>query len=1084
LQQEIGLGDAASITAVEIRWPGSGTVQTLTALELDKCYRVWEDAKSAEPVTLKTFLSAYPKHLKRIIIIAETRSPTCAVEDERRSGYKNVMKPRPWKALAFSFAALAALCSATEGPGAVPSPAEALKRMRVADGFEVKLVASEPHIRQPVTMSFDARGRIWIVQYLQYPNPAGLTAVSVDQYLRTKYDRVPEPPPRGPKGADKITICEDTDGDGVADKFIDFVAGLNLASGMALGYGGVFIAQPPYLLFYADKNHDAVPDGDPEVLLSGFGMEDSHAFANSLTWGPDGWLYGAHGSTVNANIRGIEFQQGIWRYHPVTREFELFAEGGGNTWGLDFNEEGEIIAGTNFGEKIGLHQVQGAYYVKGFAKHGPLHNPHTYGYFEHIPFKGFKGGHVTCGGIVYQSGAFPEQFNGAYVAANLLSSAIYWHKLERDGSSWKGSFGGALLETDDSTFRPIDCTTGPDGALYVVDWCDPRATHVDSVDNWDKTSGRIYRVRNAERGMWNGEKIDLAKLTSNQLVDQLTNHNDWFRRSARQLLAERRDAIALPRLRDQTLQRTNAALALQSLWALYVSGGFDDAAATKLLKHSHTPVRAWTIRFIGDTRKASPEIQSQIVALARDEKNAPVRNQLACSAKRWPASTAMPVIRELLKHDEDVNDPQIPLLLWWAIEDKAVSDQREVMSLLTNLADWNQPLIHAHILERLARRYASVASPSARQASAWLLTTAPTKEHRDAVLRGLDKAWEGQRAETGANEVRQALASVWSQNDPLMLRVGLRVALPEAEKRAIELVGDKTFADSERAALGETLGQCAVSSAMPALLQLLSDKPRLQSAAVSALQNFDDAKIASAFIANYPKLSTEARTRVRTALASRVSWAAEFVRAVETGKIDAKELSPDVLRQMLRHNDASLTAAIEKRWGKLQVQSSAEKINAINRLKLVLNPSGTTLRFKGDAAEGKKLFTQMCATCHQLFGEGNTTGPELTGADRKNTAWLLTQIVDPSEFIRPEYVNHNVEMKDGRSLTGLIVEQSDSALTVLDAQNQRTVLNRADMKEVTASATSLMPEGLLEALTPQQVRDLFSYLQSDTNASK
>jgi putative heme-binding domain-containing protein len=144
-----------------------------------------------------------------------------------------------------------------------------------------------------------------------------------------------------------------------------------------------------------------------------------------------------------------------------------------------------------------------------------------------------------------------------------------------------------------------------------------------------------------------------------------------------------------------------------------------------------------------------------------------------------------------------------------------------------------------------------------------------------------------------------------------------------------------------------------------------------------------------------------------------------------------------------------------------------------------LNPSGTTLRFKGDPIEGKKLFTQVCATCHKLFGEGNTIGPELTGADRKNSEWLLSQIVDPSAFIRPEYVNHNVEMKDGRSLTGLIVEQSDSALTVLDAQNQRTVLNKADVKEVNASNTSLMPEGLLEPLAPQQVRDLFSYLQAN-----
>lgn len=962
--------------------------------------------------------------------------------------------------------------------------------MRVAPGFEVKLVASEPDVRQPVTISFDERGRMWVVQYLQYPNPAGLKAVSVDQYLRTKYDRVPEPPPRGPKGADKITICEDTDGDGVMDQFKDFVTGLNLASGMALGHGGVFVAQPPYLLFYADKNRDDVPDGDPEVLLTGFGMEDSHAFANSLVWGPDGWLYGAHGSTVTANIRGVEFQQGIWRYHPVTREFELFAEGGGNTWGVDFNEDGEIIAGTNFGEKIGLHQVQGAYYVKGFAKHGPLHNPHSYGYFDHIPMRGFKGGHVTCGGIVYQGGAFPDSFNGTYIAANLLSSAIYWHKLERDGSSWKGSFGGALLETDDSTFRPIDCQAGPDGALYVVDWCDPRASHVDPVDNWEKTSGRIYRVserrlparREAqERAVLEAgappPRFDLAKLSSDELVNQFTNRNDWFRRAAREQLAARRDPNVIPRLRAQTFQTTNSLLSLQSLWAWHVSGGFDETTATALLSHPHAPVRAWAVRLLGDTKKLSSELVPRVAMLARTERDASVRNQLACSAKRWPSRSALPVIRELLRHDEDVSDPQIPLLLWWAVEETVLRDTSDGLGVLNTAADWQVPMMRAHLLERLARRFASDTNRAARQHSAWMLNTAPTAATRDAVLRGFDQAWAGQRADD-RTEMHRALARAWSPTNALMLRVGLRVALPQAQQLALQQLTNATIPEGERLALAETLGQCGVSAAVTPLLDWLNGKPKLQLAAVGALQNFDEPRVAAALVENYPRLAAEARARARAALASRVSSSAELLRAVERSVIEAKDVSPDLLRQMLRHHDAALTAAIEKRWGKFQPQTSAEKASTVNQLKLVLNPSGTTLRFKGDVAEGKKLFATLCANCHQLFREGQTIGPELTGADRKNTEWLLTQIVDPSAFIRPEYVNHNVEMRDGRSLTGLLVEQSDRALTLLDAQNLRTALNQADVKEVKASTLSLMPEGLLESLTPQQVRDLFAYLQS------
>lgn len=250
------------------------------------------------------------------------------------------------------------------------SPEQSLQKLHAAEGFRVELVAAEPLVRQPVAMEFDDRGRLWVIQYLQYPNPEGLQRVQVDRYSRTKYDRIPEAPPRGPRGADRITILEDTDGDGRMDAGRDFVDGLNLATGLAFGHGGVYVLQVPYLLFYADRDRDDVPDGDPEVLLTGFGMEDAHSVANSLTWGPDGWLYGCQGSTVTASIRGIEFQQGVWRYHPVTKSFELFCEGGGNSWGLDFDRQGRLFYSTNYGGYVLVHGLQGGYYVKSFGKHG------------------------------------------------------------------------------------------------------------------------------------------------------------------------------------------------------------------------------------------------------------------------------------------------------------------------------------------------------------------------------------------------------------------------------------------------------------------------------------------------------------------------------------------------------------------------------------------------------------------------------------------------------------------------------------------------------------------------------------------
>ena len=305
---------------------------------------------------------------------------------------------------------------AARAAGAGLAPEEALKRFTPAEGLEVRLAASEPAVRQPICVNFDARGRMWVVQYIQYPHPAGLKPVRVDPYLRTTYDRCPLPPPDGPKGVDKITIFEDPDENGRYRKSKDFVTGLSLATSVEFSSDGVWVLQPPYLLFYPDRDHDDVPDSDPEVVLAGFGMDDTHAVASHLTWGPDGWLYGCQGSTCTARVEGHEFQQAAWRYHPPTKRFEVFSEGGGNTFGLEWDAHGNLFTGTNYAHFVMVHYVQGGYFVKGFAKHGPLHNPYAFGYFDHVPHTGWRGGHVTQLGVIYQGGALPERFNGKWIA--------------------------------------------------------------------------------------------------------------------------------------------------------------------------------------------------------------------------------------------------------------------------------------------------------------------------------------------------------------------------------------------------------------------------------------------------------------------------------------------------------------------------------------------------------------------------------------------------------------------------------------------------------------------------------------------
>ena len=632
---------------------------------------------------------------------------------------------------------------------------EAVERMSIANGFDVQVIASEPLVRQPVCIEFDDRGRLWVIQYLQYPNPEGLRRVQVDRFSRTQYDRVPRPPPHGPRGADRITILSDEDGDGRMDAAKDFVSGLNLASGMVHGHGGVFVLNVPYLLFYPDQDRNDVPDSDPQVLLTGFGMQDAHSVANSLTWGPDGWLYGCQGSTVTSEIRGIEFQQGVWRYHRETDRFELFCEGGGNSWGLDFDRVGNLFYSTNYGGYVFVHGVQGGYYVKSFGKHGALHNPHTYGFFEHAPHKNFVGGHVTVGGLVYQGDSFPSDYRGKYIAADLLGHAVRWHEISTHGSTFQTATGGELLQANDSWFAPTDMTLGPDGAIYVSDWHDARTAHPDPDAQWDRTNGRIYRI--SAKGTSLPAAIDFARLSTKRVIELHENSNQWYVRRARQELVRRKDASAVDQLRrvvQASIDGSNAtdeSKVLESFWSLLSLNAVDDKLAIHLLESHHASIRSWAVRYFsnmgggnsqgGESGKVSNQIAHRLDELAEQEPDLSVRQQLACTAARLPAHQGVPIVNANINRDIDNEDPFLPLLWWWAIERHSVSGRDEVMNRFVRPSLWRSQLGSRFLLPKLIRRYVSEGSREGLDSVMRLLDAAPDKARRndlwEPILLGL-----------------------------------------------------------------------------------------------------------------------------------------------------------------------------------------------------------------------------------------------------------------------------------------------------------------------------------------------------------
>ena len=992
------------------------------------------------------------------------------------------------------------------------SPAEAADRMTVLDGFQVDLIASEPQVRQPVAIDLDDRGRVWVLQYLQYPNPAGLKRVTVDRYSRTTYDRVPKPPPHGPRGADKLTILEDKDGDGVCETSTDFVDGLNLSTGFAFGHGGVFVLQVPYLLFYPDKNHDDIPDGDPKVLLKGFGMEDTSSLANSLIFGPDGWLYGTQGTNLTANIRGIEFEQGVWRYHPVTDRFELFCEGGGNSWGLDFDKQGNLLYSTNHGGYLMHHGVQGAYYEKSFAKHGELHNPFAFGYFPHVPHTNFKGGHVTVGGFVYQANGFPSQYRDKYMSVDTLGHAVHFHNIIEDGSTFRTEYGGTFITANDNWFAPSDGTQGPDEAFYFCDWHDQRTAHPDPDATWDRSNGRIYRL--SHRQTKPTPHVDPNTLPGLDLVSWLTSANNWNVTRARRILAERRDSSVVLALK-QLLGSHNVQHARQALWALAGMGEFDQTVPVELTNHADPIIRSWAIRFLGDRATAgytasqpdtSPEWEKRLLELASSSDNVRVISQLACTAKRLPAEIAIRIADRICQRPELMSDRYIPLLVWWAIEEHAIDTQKMILEVFATADGWSNPFVRDVILGRLMKRYAGDGSSAGFAGAAHLLDSAKTADDQHLMLAELDAGLkmlgrekakglplgtvfsdiavakipdsEGQRGlKSTPPELAASVTRLWQPEteDPLTLRVFARLGNDDAYQRVLALATDDTVDTSRRLEMLEILQELAGPACVHAMVQQLgsTNDVTILAATLKIVGRFSSSAITQQLLQLYPQMTDDIRNACRNVLVARPASALAFLNEIDSGRYPPKEVATDQLRILALHEEAEINALVQKHWGRITAGTPDEKLAEIRRLNNDLRAAA------GDAARGKVLFGKHCATCHKLSNEGKDIGPDLTRANRGDRMFLLTSLVDPSAQIRKEYLRYIVATTDGRVVIGLLAEETGAHVTLLTEKNERVVVPRDEVEEMQATQVSLMAENILKELKPQEVRDLFQFLQSN-----
>ena len=983
------------------------------------------------------------------------------------------------------------------------STSEAAKAFTVPEDLEVELVLSEPEISQPLHLSFDERGRLWVVEYRQYPEPAGLTQVSHDRFWRSVYDKVPQPPPHGVKGRDRISIHEDTDGDGTYDAHKVFVDGLNIATSLARGRGGVWVLNPPYLLFYPDRDNDDIPDTDPEVHLSGFGLEDTHSVANSLRWGPDGWLYACQGSTVSGRViveplptdtgpvssePVTTLGQNIWRYHPETRRYEVFAEGGGNAFGIEMDSAGRVFSGHNGGDTRGFHYVQGGYLQKGFQKHGELSNPYAYGYFPMMRHDRVE--RFTHTFLIYEETALPDRYHGRLLGVEPLQGRVVLSEITQVGSTFETRDLEHVVTTKDRWFRPVDIKAGPDGAIYIADWHDFSINHWRNYQgNMDRAGGRVWRLKAKDAKP--APTFDLATRSDDGLISELENPNRWWRETASRLLIDRAE-LDLPSKLELLIDSSDARGSVEALWTWHaiksrLGDSVNQSTTARLedyLKHPEPQVRLWAIRFLGDpfpgaldsTRaqkhsaaRRARSVTPYLSELSASESDIEVRIQLAATAKRLTADMALPMVRELAQRDEDADDPRQPLMIWWALEAKA-DDRIAVLELFSEPQFWSGTLVNRHLLERIMRRYAHAGSRDDLLACATLLDLAPSTEDAEILMRGFETAFEGRSVAGLPDELIAAM----SRRGVGSVAVGLRRGDTEALHEALAIITSAEEPVDRRRQLIEILGEVRSEDAVPTLIQLAGDESNttLLQAVFVALQPFDKPDIADTAIKRLTSLPDSARPAALLLLTSRSTFATSLVRAVNVGRLPAELVPPEFARRLKSFADNAMMDEIQQLWPKSGRPTSADMNHEITRLTDALNEG------HGDPYAGKRLFTTSCAACHVLFNQGGEIGPDLTSLNRRDQSALLLAIVNPSAEIREGYENFRVSMKDGRLLAGFIVEQDDRKIILRGFDGQNLVLQRGDISEINAAGMSLMPEGLTTTLDAQQARDLFAYLRS------
>jgi putative membrane-bound dehydrogenase-like protein len=944
---------------------------------------------------------------------------------------------------------------------------EAVAAMTVKEGYQVNVWASEPMMTQPMAFCWDDRGRLWIAENKDYESRGKGFSNS---------------------GESRILILEDTDGDGKADTRKVFMEGIAFPAALAVGFDGVFVGAPPNLLFVPDRNHDDKADlNDVEVRLTGWGIRDRHETLNSFHWGPDGWLYGLQGFATPSKVgkpkgkgrlykhkdpfpeneelvegTGVDINGGVWRYHPTKDKFEVVAHGFSNPWGIDYDAKGQLLMTACVIPHL-WHVIPGGIYHRQGGQH---FNPYVYNDIKTITDHGHRSAHG--GARVYLSDAFPASERGRLFMANIHEHGVLSDVLVPKGSGFVGKHGDDFMMANNAQWVGFSMEVGPEGGLYVLDWHD---ADICGSDVLNSETGRIFRImpKVSQAKNWKDRYADLTKLTDLQLADLQTSPSEWHARRARVILQHRATRgkvakAALDHLTKLYQSSPNADWRLRGMWALQVTGSLTPQILVKALSDPDAHIRAWAIQFLCEDKNPSTEALARLAQLARQDPSPVVRLYLASALQRVPSSSGWSIASGLLTHAEDANDHNLPKMIWYGTEPLVKAQPARALEL----AQQSQiPMVTQFIARRLV-------DADAMDLLVTFLGQAATPS--PALLEGMRDAMEGRTDiktpaawKTTYTRLRQADATTARLAQELTQLFGDTEAA-NANLAALKNAGAPT--EQRRKAL-QALAQQQRPELAKELPALLGDN-QLRLDAIRAVASFDSEPLARLLLDKYPAFSAAEKLEAIQTLASRPKSGWQLTQAISKNTVPKRDVPTYVARQLRRVVGSGFVEV----WGPIDHVDFDKK--AYDKYRVLLTDKAVA---SANASQGRLVFQRTCAPCHQLFGEGGNMGPDLTGSNRANLDYLLGNILDPSGEIQDDYKMVVVTTRDGRTYVGNVAKETERQLTLRVVGQDAVLVNKSDIQTREVTPVSMMPAGLLQTLSDQEVTELVAYLRANTQVA-